>query len=360
MASAMVKRVNEIRQAGNLPYSTITRQIGLPESTFRRWNHREKRHITVLAVPGPKKTAPLNMGALMQGMETFKPCRYRIAGAPALWNVHSSAISRRDFYNILDRYMARLREEERLGWWRYRWLKVGVVWAMDDMDFGQDETGEKLRTHNVMDVGSRHMFEPLDGSSLLAEAVALNLEILFILHGAPLFIKSDNGANLLRSEAVSAVLSRWSVLPILSPPWYPQYNGVIERSQSDERKAFAGLLGGRATCPREHFRVYAIAAVGKCNHICRTVLDDEHACHVFSTRNGEMKRTIQERRKIYDWIKAKQESILSSSVNEDRDGWAVNAAWRSAAEEWLLQNKVIEIIPGTEKVSTHFGDNERS
>ena len=39
----------------------------------------------------------------------------------------------------------------------------------------------------------------------------------------------------------------------------------------------------------------------------------------------------------------------------NRDGWAVNAAWRSAAEEWLLQNKVIEIIPGTEKVSTDFG-----
>ena len=359
MASTVVKRVNEIRQTNNLPYSTITRQIGLPESTFRRWNRRERHHVTVLAVPGPKKAAFLDMKALMRSMKTFNPFRNRIAGAPVLWQTHSEGISRRDFYNVLERYMARLRKEERLGYWRYRWLKVGVVWAMDDMDFGYDETGQKLRTHNVMDVGSRHMFEPLDGSSLLAEAVALNLEILFILNGAPLFIKSDNGSNLLKAEAVAAVLSRWSVLPILSPPWYPQYNGVIERGQSDERKAFAELLGGKTTCPREHFRAYAIAAVGKCNHIRRSVLQDEHACYVFSLRNGEMKKTIKERGEIYDWIKAKQESILSLSVKEP-DGWAVNAAWRSVAEEWLLQNKVIEIIPGTEKVSTHFEDNERS
>jgi transposase InsO family protein len=354
MAQTAVKRVNKIRQEQGLPYAVIARSIGLAESTLRRWRGHEKRHVNVLTVPGPKKTVPVDMGALMSGMMILRPGRYRTAGAPDLWKAHQDQISRRDFYSMLTRFSVRLLEQERQGWYRYHWLKVGAVWSMDDMDFGCDENGCLLRVHNVMDIGSRNMFEPLNSHSLTAEKVALNLDGLFQKHGVPPFLKSDNGSNLIRSNAVSEVLSRHGVIPLLSPAYYPQYNGVMERGQSDTRVAVTDLLPNNVPCDAEHFRAYAVAGTYRRNHICRDSLGGQHACHVFSTRNGEMKTDIRERRSIYDWIKDKQESILSSSVN-DRDGWAVNAAWRSASEEWLLQNKVIEVIPGTEKVSTDFG-----
>jgi hypothetical protein len=354
MALEAVRRLNEMRREKSVPYHVVARGAGIAESTLRRWRTRARRQMAVLTVPGPKKTVPVDMGALMNGMDGLHHRRCRSYGAPALWLAHREGISRRDFYGLLARYRARLKEQERAGWWRYRWLKVGAVWSMDDMDFCFDEDGQMLRVHNVMDLGSRHLFEPLEGESLPGERVAAHLEGLFHEHGAPPFIKSDGGSNLLKCKPVSELISQWCVIPVISPPRYPQYNGVMERVQSDTRTAVMDLLPEDAFCDTQHFRGYAVAGAHRCNHIRRDVLGHQHACHVFSTRNGEMKTVIHERRAIYEWLKQKQESILSSEVKDPDDKWAANAAWRSAAEEWLLQNKVIEIVPGTEEVSTNF------
>jgi len=294
----------------------------------------------------------------MNGMQVLHYGHYRTAGAPALWRMHEEQISRRDFYNVLTRYRARLLNQERAGWWRYRWLKVGAVWSLDDMDFGYDENGDRLRVHDVMDIGSRYMFEPLDSETLPAEKVAGNLDGLFHKNGAPIFVKSDCGSNLIVSDAVAGVLSKWSVIPLLSPPRYPQYNGVMERGQSDSRKAVEGLLPFTGYCPREHFRAYLEAGTFRRNHIRRDTLNHQNACYVFNTRNGEMKTNQKQRRYIYAWIEEKKKSILSSCTSPT--SWEVNAAWRSAAEEWMLRNKVIEIIAKPENLSTNFQDNERS
>lgn len=354
MAEAVIRQVDEIKRDKGLPYSAIARSAGLAESTLRRWRSHIRPHASILTVPGPKKSVLADLESLMQGMDGLHHCRKRSYGAPVLWLKHQDGISRRDFYGVLARYRARLLEEERLGWWRYRWLKVGAVWAMDDMDFGHDEDGRLLRVHNVMDIGSRHMFEPLDGGSLPGEKVAGNLDGLFREHGAPIYVKADNGSNLLASEPVSQVMSEWCVIPLLSPPRYPRYNGVIERGQSDTRRAVTDLLAAHKTCPREHFRAYAVAGTYRCNHIRRGVLDGKAAYDMFTARKDEMKTTKNKRRAIYDWLKRRQDAILSSPVKDRNDKRAANAAWRSAAEEWLLKNKVIEIVPGTEEVSTHF------
>ena len=354
MAEAAVQQVVRIRQEKSLPYAVIARNLGVPESTLRRWRRRIACFGRVLTIPGPKKTLPVDMAVLLRDMAALRPGRWRTRGAPELWKSHQERISRRDFYSLLTRFSARMLALEKEGYYRYRWLKVGAVWAMDDMDFGHDGYGYLLRVHNVMDVGSRHMFEPLNSGTLPAEKVADNLERLFREHGASTFIKSDNATNLLRSAPVAKVLSRWCVIPILSPPRYPQYNGVMERGQSDTRRAVTDLLPENAACHTRHFRAYAVAGTYRRNHIRRAVLDGQHACQVFSARNGEAKTTIRERRAIYDWISNKQESILSSVA--ERDDWTKNAAWRSAAEEWMLQNQVIEIIPEKEKMSTDLSE----
>src|SRR5262249_38673518 len=57
----------------------------------------------------------------------------------------------------------------------------------------------------------------------------LALASLFVLHGTPLVLKSDNGSPF-DAEATLALLYSAGVLPLFSPPYYPEYNGAIEAS----------------------------------------------------------------------------------------------------------------------------------
>ena len=50
---------------------------------------------------------------------------------------------------------------------------------------------------------------------------------LFIEHGAPLVLKSDNASSFKASE-VGDLLDEWGILRLLSPPRLPKYNGACE------------------------------------------------------------------------------------------------------------------------------------
>jgi transposase InsO family protein len=53
------------------------------------------------------------------------------------------------------------------------------------------------------------------------------LELLFRQHGPPLVLKSDNGSAFIAAET-AAMLARWQVVPLRSPPAWPAYNGACE------------------------------------------------------------------------------------------------------------------------------------
>ena len=50
---------------------------------------------------------------------------------------------------------------------------------------------------------------------------------LFMLYGAPLVLKLDNGSPFV-AGVTRALLAQWQVIPLYSPPGRPQYNGAIE------------------------------------------------------------------------------------------------------------------------------------
>ena len=52
-------------------------------------------------------------------------------------------------------------------------------------------------------------------------------EALFLQHGAPLVLKSDNGSPFI-AVAFQELLDRWQVFARLSPPRTPRYNGGVE------------------------------------------------------------------------------------------------------------------------------------
>jgi hypothetical protein len=50
---------------------------------------------------------------------------------------------------------------------------------------------------------------------------------LFMLYGAPLVLKMDNGSPFV-AAATRELLAQWQVVPLYSPPRLPQYNGAME------------------------------------------------------------------------------------------------------------------------------------
>jgi hypothetical protein len=72
---------------------------------------------------------------------------------------------------------------------------------------------------------------------LAGGSIAAHLEKLFREHGAPLFLKRDNGSPF-NCHEVDAVLARFGVLPLNNPPYYPRYNGAEEKGIRDFKAAW--------------------------------------------------------------------------------------------------------------------------
>jgi transposase InsO family protein len=81
-----------------------------------------------------------------------------------------------------------------------------------------------------------------------AETTINALHGLFQEHGAPLVLKSDNGAGFI-STAMIRFLKGWRVRSLFSPPYTPEYNGTIEagngglKTRTREEAALPGRAG---------------------------------------------------------------------------------------------------------------------
>ena len=81
-----------------------------------------------------------------------------------------------------------------------------------------------------------------------AETTIGVLQWLFLEHGPPLVLKSDNGSGFI-AEAMQRFLEHWQVRPLFSPPYTPEYNGSIEagngalKTRTHEEAARQGRAG---------------------------------------------------------------------------------------------------------------------
>lgn len=108
-----------------------------------------------------------------------------------------------------------------------RWRRAGAVWAMD---FTQPPTpieGQYEKILVVRDLASGETLLSLPVESETSKSVRDALIALFLEHGVPLVIKSDNGSPFV-AEETQKLLAEWSVLQLLSPPGTPEYNGACE------------------------------------------------------------------------------------------------------------------------------------
>jgi hypothetical protein len=107
-----------------------------------------------------------------------------------------------------------------------RWLIPGAVWAIDYIDrLSRPIDGRYRHILVVRDLASGNLLMALPTRSKSAKTSAAALEALFQQHGPPLVVKADNAFY---AQVLNDLFKRYSVIPLLSPPGCPSYNGACE------------------------------------------------------------------------------------------------------------------------------------
>ena len=330
----IVKSMRKIKAEEQVPYMDQCEATGLAYSSSNRWRYRLDNGLEPVMAPGPKKVQPLDLAGLEKRITILRHGLKRTAGTGELFAEFKSQISRRDLRGMVTGARIELNHRRRDAQYKIRWCKPGIVWAMDDTEDKHDNLGEKVHIHSIRDLGSKYTFDPLlDLKLAKGRDVAKNLDDLFKKCGAPLFIKRDNGSNLNHGD-VDEVLAEHMVIPVNSPPYYPQYNGGIEKSQYEIKQE---LKYGMHDTLRESKLSVRLGA-HDLNHRRRRSLSWQTPCQSFwGPDNIARKFTKRKRKEVYDVLTAASAALIEVTEGE----CAVDNAWRLAVETWLLEHGFI-------------------
>jgi transposase InsO family protein len=107
------------------------------------------------------------------------------------------------------------------------WQQPGAVWAMDFSQAPRPIDGIYPYLLAVRDLASHQQLLWLPVLDMTADTTIAALRMLFVLHGAPLVLKADNGPAFI-ADATKEFLLPFGVNLLFSPPHTPEYNGSIE------------------------------------------------------------------------------------------------------------------------------------
>jgi hypothetical protein len=127
---------------------------------------------------------------------------------------------------LMERCRSQARRKGAVTAYALHWHVPGAVWAIDGTKPPAPVDGQYPVILAVRDLASGEDLAATPAPAEDGDSLGAVLEALFIEHGPPLVLKSDNGAC--RSETVEKLLSEWHVLHLTSPPVTPRYNGSIE------------------------------------------------------------------------------------------------------------------------------------
>ncbi|MDA1195945.1 MAG: DDE-type integrase/transposase/recombinase [Planctomycetota bacterium] len=224
----------------------VARAYGVDERTVRRWEQRVREGKPVYEDPGrpPDEVPRARRQTLIRAMLKLGPH----AGVPTL---------RAQFADVPYRFLAKMKRRltraitRRRGWYRkrLRWLRAGAVWATDFTKPAAGLWQEQDRLFLVRDLGSSAQLAAVACRGERGRTARAVLLSLFLLFGAPLALKSDNGSAF-RAHQTTELLAAHGVTPLFSPPYWPQYNGACERSGGTfkARVEYRARLRGRPGC----------------------------------------------------------------------------------------------------------------
>jgi transposase InsO family protein len=250
-----------------------------------------------------------------------------------------SSISRRGVAELVAAERGRQNLARRLVCKHVAWKEPNLAWAIDATERGRDEQGERLYVHAVQDLCTRYRFAPMVAVESKGEAIAAHLVDLFRKHGAPLFLKRDNGSPL-NHAAVDRVLAENGVIPLNSPAYYPKYNGAVEKGIREMKEALGECLPQAIRWQPRQIRPYIIAVHHALNCRPRRSLHGHTACEAYQ-HQPRHRYNRRDRLATFGWIRIHANDRIQQL--EKIDHRSLNAAWRHAAETWLRCQGLITV-----------------
>jgi transposase InsO family protein len=276
------------------------------------------------------------MDEFRKDIEGLDHGRKRTSGIGKVRSKWCRLLSRRAISDAVRLYREERNRQDRAMERRVHWHLPGLVWAVDDTELSMN--GIKMNVHNVRDLSSRYTFRPLLGEFPKGSDVAENLRILFREHGAPLFLKRDNGSNL-NSKEVDGVLAEFGVIALNSPAYYPPYNGAIENCQR-ELKAQMQIMYERGA---SDFQLMAELSAHNLNHRRRDCLKGACSCACLSSGSVQMKAyNLKKRKEVRDQIMALVRQIKEKTDSEKSVDF--DTIWRVAVEAWLHRHGLVTVL----------------
>ena len=206
------------------PRAEVARRLGLQERTVTKWVKSwgtDRMKIKALGRSAERMDRE-KRDTLIAIFQLLGPG----IGVPLLQEIFPE-VARRE----LEEMVARVRRVWRKKGWMLihvlRWTQPGYVWAMDFMEPPAPVDGIYRWVFVVRDLGSGQMLQTLPVKDMEARTVRDALTPLFLRHGRPLVIKSDNGSGFI-DDGTRAFLREHRIRLLLSPPRLPSYNGGIE------------------------------------------------------------------------------------------------------------------------------------
>jgi len=310
---------------------------GVPYASFMRWRGRQQRGRPLWQCPGPKKSIPLDWLEFYPLLRQLRHGRARSQGTSQLYQRFAGALSRRQLAGLVQDY----RRNQLATMKRIDWLWTGLAWSLDATEY--DNAGQQIIP--VQDLASRYRFRPLVSDRLNGNQIAAHLESLFRQHGAPLFLKRDNGSPF-NSQPVEDVLARFGVLPLNNPPHFPRYNGGMEKSIRDFKAALGQRLNPGPSGP---LALAAEVTAHELNHRPRRCLKGRTACAVFHDDAQRLRWNRRQRQTIFRLLLLRFGAMLGKTANGPQPRLAT--LWRVTVESWLRCQGLI-VIRQNQNVST--------
>ena len=219
--------------------------LHLAPRTLRHWQQQARTDaLRVQALGRPVLRAPV--ADRQEVLELLQDLGLGV-GLPTLRDSFPD-ICRAELEDLLRRYRRLCRQRYYQTLQVLHWTQPSSVWAIDYTEAPQPIDGLERYLLAVRDLASGQQLLWLPVARPTAQETVLALSGLFVMHGAPLVLKSDNGPAFI-AEATQALLASAGVIPLLSPPYMPRYNGAIEagigslKTRTERHAARAGHPG---------------------------------------------------------------------------------------------------------------------
>lgn len=183
-----------------------------------------------------------------------------------------------------------------------------------------------------------------------AGAVVALVEGAFGRYGAPLVLKHDNDPLYISME-FQAMLAKWKVVPLPSPPYYPQANGRLERSNGGIRQWLLPLRHVLEVAKPEEAQELVAAEVGQ------ALLDDtnDRPKEVLGWRTPKEAYLTTPKAEVDRGVFYSRWATLKNQILKQRYGECgilslevQRPAWRIAAKAVLGEFGLVRVLPCSE------------